>query len=65
MIVERNRLWDLNYQGGDDDLQECIKKADEEFERNPAPYRVEVLRMYKRIINGLPDGYPMPLANRK
>lgn len=27
--------------------------------------QIEALRMYKRIINGLPDGYPMPLADRK
>lgn len=27
--------------------------------------QVEGLRMYKRLINRLPDGYPMPLADRK
>lgn len=27
--------------------------------------QIEALQMYKRLINGLPDGYPMPLANRK
>lgn len=27
--------------------------------------QIEALRMYKRLINGLPDGYPMPLVNRK
>ena len=27
--------------------------------------QIEVLSMYKRIINGLPDGYPIPLAERK
>ena len=27
--------------------------------------QIEALGMYKRIINGLPDGYPMPLADRK
>lgn len=27
--------------------------------------QIEALRTYKRLINGLPDGYPMPLANRK
>lgn len=27
--------------------------------------QIEALRMYKRLINGLPDGYPMPLADRK
>lgn len=27
--------------------------------------QIEVLGMYKKLINGLPDGYPMPLANRK
>ena len=23
--------------------------------------QIEALRMYKRLINGLPDGYPMPV----
>ena len=27
--------------------------------------QIEALSMYKRLINGLPDGYPMPLADRK
>ena len=27
--------------------------------------QIEALRMAKRLINGLPDGYPMPLAGRK
>lgn len=27
--------------------------------------QIEALRMGKRLINGLPDGYPMPLADRK
>ena len=27
--------------------------------------QIEALSIYKRIINGLPDGYPMPLADRK
>lgn len=27
--------------------------------------QIEALRTYKRLINGLPDGYPMPLAGRK
>ena len=27
--------------------------------------QIEALQMYKRLINGLPDGYPMPLADRK
>lgn len=27
--------------------------------------QIEALRMYKRLINELPDGYPMPLADRK
>lgn len=27
--------------------------------------QIEALRMYKRLINGLPDGYPMPLEDRK
>jgi len=27
--------------------------------------QIEALRMCKRLINGLPDGYPMPLADRK
>ena len=27
--------------------------------------QIEALRMYQRIINKLPDGYPMPLADRK
>ena len=27
--------------------------------------QIEALSMYKRLINGLPDGYPMPLANRR
>lgn len=26
---------------------------------------IETLNMYKSLINGLPDGYPMPLADRK
>jgi hypothetical protein len=26
--------------------------------------QIEALRMYQRLINGLPDGYPMPLADR-
>lgn len=27
--------------------------------------QIEALQMYKRLINGLPDGYPIPLADRK
>lgn len=27
--------------------------------------QIEGLKMWKRIIDGLPDGYPMPLADRK
>ena len=27
--------------------------------------QIELLRMYKTLINGLPDGYPMPLEDRK
>lgn len=27
--------------------------------------QIEVLQTYKRLINGLPDGYPMPLVGRK
>ena len=27
--------------------------------------QIEALRMYKRLINGLPDGYPIPLEDRK
>ena len=27
--------------------------------------QIEALSMYKRLINGLPDGYPMPLEDRK
>lgn len=27
--------------------------------------QIEALRMGKMLINGLPDGYPMPLADRK
>lgn len=26
--------------------------------------QIEVLNAYKRLINGLPDGYPIPLADR-
>lgn len=25
--------------------------------------QIEALRTYKRLINGLPDGYPMPLSS--
>lgn len=27
--------------------------------------QIEALSIYKRLINELPDGYPMPLADRK
>ena len=27
--------------------------------------QIEALSIYKRLINGLPDGYPMPLSDRK
>ena len=27
--------------------------------------QIDGLKMWKRIIDGLPDGYPMPLADRK
>lgn len=27
--------------------------------------QIEGLKMWKRVIDGLPDGYPMPLAERK
>lgn len=27
--------------------------------------QIATLNTYKRLINGLPDGYPMPLADRK
>ena len=27
--------------------------------------QIEALQMGKRLINGLPDGYPMPLVDRK
>lgn len=27
--------------------------------------QIEALQTYKRLINGLPDGYPIPLADRK
>ena len=26
--------------------------------------QIETLSVYKRLINGLPDGYPIPLADR-
>ena len=40
------------------DLQTCKPNA-------LVNVQIEALRMYKRLINGLPDGYPMPLADRK
>lgn len=40
------------------DLQTCIPNA-------LVNAQIEALRMGKRLINGLPDGYPMPLADRK
>jgi hypothetical protein len=27
--------------------------------------QIEGLRMYKRLINGLPDGYPMPMEKMR
>ena len=27
--------------------------------------QIEGLRIYQRLINGLPDGYPIPIQNRK
>lgn len=42
----------------DFDLQTCIPNA-------LVNAQIEALRMGKRLINGLPDGYPMPLADRK
>ena len=40
------------------DLQTCKPNA-------LVNVQIEALRMYKRLINGLPDGYPMPLEDRK
>ena len=40
------------------DLQTCKPSA-------LVNVQIEALRMYKRLINALPDGYPMPLADRK
>lgn len=40
------------------DLQTCKPNA-------LVNVQIEALRTCKRLINGLPDGYPMPLANRK
>jgi hypothetical protein len=40
------------------ELQECKPTA-------LVNMQIEALKMYQRLIKGLPDGYPMPLAERK
>ncbi len=40
------------------DLQTCEPNA-------LVNVQIEALRTYKMLINGLPDGYPMPLKDRK
>jgi hypothetical protein len=40
------------------DLQTCKPNA-------LVNVQIEALRTYKRLINGLPDGYPIPLAEQK
>lgn len=41
-----------------DELQTCKPNA-------LVNAQIEALRMGKRLINGLPDGYPMPFEDRK
>ena len=40
------------------DLQTCKPNA-------LVNMQIEALQTYKRLINGLPDGYPIPLSDRK
>lgn len=40
------------------DLQTCKPNA-------LVNVQIEALRTYKRLINGLPDGYPMPLKGKE
>lgn len=40
------------------DLQTCKPNA-------LVNVQIEALRTYKRLINGLPDGYPMPFKDRE
>ena len=48
----------INFDKQISDLQTCKPNA-------LVNTQIEALQMYKRLINGLPDGYPMPLADRK
>ncbi len=44
------------------------KRISELQECRPNPLlnaQIRALTTYKRLINGLPDGYPMPLAERR
>lgn len=40
------------------ELQECRSNS-------MVNMQIEALRMYRRLINGLPDGYPVPLADKR
>lgn len=46
-------------------FDECISEL-RECKPNPlVNAQIAAVETYRRIINGLPDGYPMPLAERK
>lgn len=46
---------------------QIVINIDDNFYKRAMVYKgeqyvqIEGLRMYKRLINGLPDGYPMPI----
>ena len=52
-----------------EDMNEILDLATKALEQEPKTCKpnalvnmqIEGLRMYKRLINGLPDGYPMPI----